>query len=391
VSVINKMLTDLERRQGGSDGAAIYVAPARGQGWWMLLLTLICGLALGILGWRSWAYWQQSHQQMPPLTQAAAPVTAAEDEPVDLVVALPTPSAQAVANALPEQQSPSGFARSEPTPSPDDIAPVQQRETLAADLGDPVPAQQLETLGPDYAEAEPEQEPSDAQLQPDLYAELDAAREADAQPVASASRRPASLKIETVELSQAELAALSERKATAALAKGQLREAEAQFIALLRQTPDNEEARQQLAGLLYGQGRLAEASALLEDGIRRQPAQADFRLLLARLALAEGDKQRALGWLGGAKPPLASNLDYYATWAGLRQELGQNAEAADLYVQLLRVQPDQGRWWLGLGIAEDGQGHSQRAKDAYRNALLHGELGEASQVWLSQRMAQLGP
>ena len=43
MSVINKMLTDLERRQGGSEGAAIYVAPARGQGWWMLLLTLICG------------------------------------------------------------------------------------------------------------------------------------------------------------------------------------------------------------------------------------------------------------------------------------------------------------------------------------------------------------
>lgn len=56
-----------------------------------------------------------------------------------------------------------------------------------------------------------------------------------------------------------------------------------------------------------------------------------------------------------------------------------------------RQQPDQGRWWLGLGVAEDGQGHSQRALDAYRNALLHGNLGEASTNWLEQRIGQLTP
>jgi MSHA biogenesis protein MshN len=88
---------------------------------------------------------------------------------------------------------------------------------------------------------------------------------------------------------------------------------------------------------------------------------------------------------------LASNLDYYATWAGLTQELGRNAEAAEIYVTLLRQQPDQGRWWLGLGVAEDGQGHSQRALDAYRNAQLHGNLGEASASWIEQRIAQLAP
>ncbi|MGL5504624.1 MAG: hypothetical protein ACRDCL_13910, partial [Aeromonas veronii] len=91
------------------------------------------------------------------------------------------------------------------------------------------------------------------------------------------------------------------------------------------------------------------------------------------------------------QPDLASNMDYYATWAGLTQELGQNADAAALYVKLLRQQPDQGRWWLGLGVAEDGQGHSQRALDAYRNALLHGNLGEASTNWLEQRIGQLTP
>ena len=33
MSVINQMLKDLDRRQQGSDGAAVYIAPARQQGW----------------------------------------------------------------------------------------------------------------------------------------------------------------------------------------------------------------------------------------------------------------------------------------------------------------------------------------------------------------------
>ena len=47
MSVINQMLKDLEQRQQGGEGA-VYVPPVRQQGWWMLVLTLICGLALGI-------------------------------------------------------------------------------------------------------------------------------------------------------------------------------------------------------------------------------------------------------------------------------------------------------------------------------------------------------
>jgi MSHA biogenesis protein MshN len=38
------------------------VAPVRQQGWWMLVLTLLCTLALGILGWRTWIFWQQSQR-----------------------------------------------------------------------------------------------------------------------------------------------------------------------------------------------------------------------------------------------------------------------------------------------------------------------------------------
>ncbi|MEV3830797.1 tetratricopeptide repeat protein [Aeromonas allosaccharophila] len=364
MSVINQMLKDLDQRQQGSDGAAVYIAPARQQGWWMLLLTLICGLALGILGWRTWIYWQQTHpvvaasEVVTPdavapdvVTRAAAPVS--QPEPVEVAAALPLPSQDEVNDEAGEGDS--------------------------GDTADGAPF--------DASSDVDESEPTDEELQPELYAELAAEQQA----VASAPRKPGVLKIETVELSAKELAALAERKATTAMAKGSLRDAQDNYYDVLAHDPYNQGAREQLAGLLYGEGRLTEARQLLEEGIRLDPQQADFRLLLARLAISEGQQQQALGWLSGYQPDLASNMDYYATWAGLTQELGQNADAAALYVKLLRQQPDQGRWWLGLGVAEDGQGHSQRALDAYRNALLHGNLGEASTNWLEQRIGQLNP
>ncbi|WP_421310578.1 tetratricopeptide repeat protein [Aeromonas veronii] len=359
MSVINQMLKDLDRRQQGSEGAAVYIAPARQQGWWMLLLTLICGLALGILGWRTWIYWQQTHivsaasEVVAPdvVARAAAPVS--QPEPVEVAAALPLPSQDEVNDEVGEHES--------------------------GDMADGAPF--------DASSDVDDSEPTDEELQPELYAELAAEQQA----VASSPRKPSVLKIETVELSAKELAALAERKATTAMAKGSLRDAQDNYYQVLAHDPYNQGAREQLAGLLYGEGRLTEARQLLEEGIRLDPQQADFRLLLARLAISEGQQQQALGWLSGYQPDLASNMDYYATWAGLTQELGQNADAAALYVKLLRQQPDQGRWWLGLGVAEDGQGHSQRALDAYRNALLHGNLGEASTNWLEQRIGQLTP
>lgn len=136
-------------------------------------------------------------------------------------------------------------------------------------------------------------------------------------PLAAAPRKPGILKIETVNLSEAELATLAERKATTAMAKGQLRDAQDNYYQVLAHDPHNQGAREQLAGLLYGEGRLSEASQLLEEGLRLDPGQADFRLLLARLAISGGDQRKALDWLTGYRPDLASNLDYYATWAGL--------------------------------------------------------------------------
>ena len=106
MSVINQMLKDLEQRQPGSDGAAVYVAPTRQQGWWMLVLTLLCTLALAILGWRTWIYWQQSQRTAQPtvqLTTELAPASQAQTQPASSateVVAAPAEPQGAASGAV---------------------------------------------------------------------------------------------------------------------------------------------------------------------------------------------------------------------------------------------------------------------------------------------------
>lgn len=376
MSVINQMLKDLDRRQQEAEGAAVYVAPVRQQGWWMLVLTLLCTLALGILGWRTWIFWQQSQRASLPAAQVEAPRTAPAVAPSAPLAVVAT--TQAVSSAAPMAKVPAASAESTAARVAPSVAEqVPADEAVLADEGNPEEALGDETI------------PSDEELQPDLYAELAAEQSAEEAPAPAAPRKPGILKIETVELSDAELATLAERKATTAMAKGRMQEAQDGYYEVLAHDPHNQGAREQLAGLLYGAGRLTEAAQVLEEGLRLDPAQADLRLLLARVAISGGDRQKALDWLTGYQPDIASNLDYYATWAGLAQELGQPVQASEMYVRLLRQQPDQGRWWLGLGVAEDGQGHRQRALDAYRNAQLHGNLGEASTQWLEQRIGQL--
>jgi hypothetical protein len=167
-------------------------------------------------------------------------------------------------------------------PSAAEQAPAD--EAVLADEGNPEEALGDETI------------PSDEELQPDLYAELAAEQSAEEAPAPAAPRKPGILKIETVELSDAELATLAERKATTAMAKGRMQEAQDGYYEVLAHDPHNQGAREQLAGLLYGAGRLTEAAQVLEEGLRLDPAQADLRLLLARVAISGGIGRRR--WIG---------------------------------------------------------------------------------------------
>lgn len=381
MSVINQMLRDLEARQAASGQANIYRPQPNGdrRPWWL------AGIALSLLLAGTVA-WQLGYLSRPvpatPAEPVASPSAQEHTAPAQPVSAAVMASPPAVPAPEPEPEPP--LAATPPAP------PAETGEPAMAAASLPAPLPEEEPL---FVDADP-LPTADAPLDPALAAEPEALQAADAYPeddgYAALEPEPASsLTIEPVQLSPEQQAALDKRQARQAMASGDLAKAREALDRVVRASPQDHDSREQLAGLLYGEGRLTEARQLLEQGMALAPHYANFRLLLARLAQAVGDKLGALAYLQGLTPPVAANLDYYATRAALAQELGRLTEAVLSYQQLTQAQPANGRWWMGLGISLDKQGQPAQASDAYRQALTRGQLGEAARQFVQQRLSQL--
>lgn len=404
MSVINTMLKDLEQREGQTLSGRYQ--PPRPSRWRLALivwlLVLVCVPALAYAVWHLWLY-QPANVPAPAAEVAAAnPVaatpaaSAAESTPSHAVVAA-QPVAPTVA-VTSEQQTAAPIVQPVTAAVVSAAVAVSPQHQVASvtDVASVKPASlpAQETRGPaPGAAANPDNGLEETLLGPDEGPQpTDAALQADDSTTIMTDEYPAeaqgSLEIAEEHLSPQQEAALDRRKGLQALTKGQLDVARDSFSRVLANDPLDHEIRERLAGLLYGDGRIAEAQQLLDEGIRLAPSRADFRLMQARLALATGNKAAALQSLSGWEPSVSGNLDYYATRAALAQELSQPGVAASSYQQLTVAQPAEPRWWLGLGIALDKQGRPLAALDAYRKALSL-PLSAGSRQFVQQRIEQL--
>lgn len=384
MSVINTMLRDLEQREGQTlSGRYQPPAPRR----WRLLLGMALLLLIAV---PALAYWLWSGKGDND-TDAAEPVAAG---PVVQAVPLAEKLVPPVASTAGAPSAAAGTSSAVASASAVSSAVAPTVPQASASVNAPARAAVVATAALHSSETSSPQEPAvseavdDALLGPDEGPQPTEASElVDMESVAAEEPR-GSLEIAEEHLSPQQEAALERRKGLQAISKGQLGVARDAFAQVLANDPLDHEIRERLAGLFYGEGRLPEAQQVLADGIRLAPAQANFRLMLARVALAGGNKAQALQTLSELEPMVSRNLDYYATRAALAQELEQPAVAARSYQQLVVVQPGEARWWLGLAIAMDKQGRALAALDAYRKALTL-PLSPASRQFVQQRIGQL--
>ena len=401
MSVINTMLRDLEQRQGQTtDGRYQPPAPARWRQW--LAPILLC-LSLPVLGWLVWQRWNPPVAQV---TSAAVTVSQPVGSPASSVhqsssasTAMATvPPATAVSAAAPGVSHPTHAVATEAAGAPGQAAPptvstvadpaggtaaptplatassaaipLPQTPTATAAVNAPVSEEQL--LGPDEGPVVTEAS---------LLRSDNTATTVDAGP-------PGEPTIREQHLSARQVADLERSKGLQALARGDTAQARDAFAQVLRNAPLAHDIRERLVGLLYGDGDLAGARQELATGIRLAPTHADYRLLDARLALAQGDRPAALATLAGLNPPVRDNLDYYATRAGLAQSLGDDAQAIRCYQQLTAARPQEGRWWMGLGISLERVQRSLAAREAYQHAANLTLTNEGRQ-FVAQRLQQL--
>lgn len=356
MSVINRMLKDLEKRSASGD-PSIYQPAAQSSSRWLVAgLTAAVVILLGAVGGMFWyQYSSKTVKEQVPSVQTAK----AEDQSAAKAESMNATNTENKSIAAPESES-------------EKTASADQNDVKDEELA----ALEDEIYGPDVPPAvETAYVEPKTQVQPQRTVE---------------EKKPKVMRVQEVKLTKKQEIELDRKAVGTALSMGKIDEAKEALRSMLSRDPANTFAREKLAALLYGEGRLAEAKSVLNQGISGQPAYGNYRLLLARILVEENRKREALAILNAYSPKAAKeNLDYLSMEASLATDLNEPLIAVESYSKLTRIMPKEGKWWFGLAIAFDRQGTASAAKANYRQALSLG-LPEASHKFAQQRLSELG-
>lgn len=347
------MLQDLDARQTAANEATnLYTKPVarREDG---VPLPVLVGAAVGVAvlaaaGAFGWRYWQKSHQpqavpvpvKVVTLSKAQAPVPA----PVTPVASAPAPVAAPVPSAVKE-------------------------ETVAA----PPPVTVAEA--PKAATAPRKHKEKDTRKHEAPAAKAGPA-EAKAKGSASGKEETAAQKAET-----------GYRRALASIQEGYVNEAVVQLEQALQANPRHDAARQTLVSLLIENKRSDEAMRQLQLGLTLDPAQPALAMLLARLQIEHGGT--GIDTLTRTLPYVGANGEYRAFLAGALQRQQRHREAAEQYQAALRSAPQNGVWWMGLGISLQAEKRDAEALDAFRKAKGSATLAPELLAFVENKIQQL--
>ena len=176
------------------------------------------------------------------------------------------------------------------------------------------------------------------------------------------------------------------RQAIAAINQGRLDEGANQLREALRLDALHAPARQLLVRLQLEARQTEAAMQVLAEGLEVLPAQIGWAMSLARLHAERDDYAAAWRVLQHSEPAAGANADYQGFAGHVLQRLGKPQEAAQHYRRALRSAPDDGRWWLGLGLALDAEGRSDEARDAWQTARRSGKLSPELQRLVEQKL-----
>ena len=161
----------------------------------------------------------------------------------------------------------------------------------------------------------------------------------------------------------------------------------------LRQAIDanssNHGARQLLAELLADAGRNAEAATLLREGLDISPGDGGFSMALARLQVANGAKEEALSTLEQGMSSAEYDVEYHAFIAALLQNQGRHDEAIQHYITALRSNPSMPGWLIGVGISLQAENKLPDAAEAFQRAINTGELTSEVAQFADQQLKQI--
>lgn len=179
------------------------------------------------------------------------------------------------------------------------------------------------------------------------------------------------------------------RKANLAVQEGRTNDALAGYEQALLIDPLHKEARLAWAGLLINLKRNDDAEGVLKRGLKRDPRDASFAMLLARLQVERGAVPLALATLQKTLPYAEGLADYQAFVAALLQRQERHDEAIAYYQAALKLAPNSGIWLLGMGISLQALHRNDEARAAYQHALVSNSLNAQLQAFVQNKLKSL--
>lgn len=423
MSIINQMLKDLEQRTPAEldrspDAVPVVMQARLEENSTNKLNTLVIpGLLLVIIAMAATWWWSSNTTNSSSVLVAAGaspvnhsnsgspnndlPGSVAKDVSTQIVSARGPEVHPAKLESAPQNHKPQMKLQHEPQHEPqhgvadkpvtdNQTTDVQTRKSTAPASPDIVPE------STDVVETKPEAESQARHNQPLQNSdELVKTPENSNSETVTALPEP-ELAINSVELNAPELAKLKYRQATTENNRGETLKARQLWQQVLTLQPGFHQARAELAASLFGAGEIAQALAVLNQGIQLAPQHGHFRLMAARIYYQQQNVDQALVILGNDLRWLVTQPELLEMRASLAQQSGQFQLAKESYQGLLSLTPDHNRWLMGLAISYDQLQQFPRALAVYRQAINHHSrsqgkpLGEASRHYVKQRIAALG-
>ena len=374
MSLINKMLQDLDQRNasasagyGRSAALAQQLRPVKravvSEWFWYVMAVLM----LFAVAWIIWLAWQLNPR--PVVTDFAL-----QQKPVAPAAA---PKALAAAPANPKS---SVDAQTLAAPAPDK-PPVANTDTakldmlkLATELATPVEGR--------------------ARTRTATEARKPARAKTDARTLALLKSQsalvPAPGQIDRRASGTArERAAAEFRRAVGLINSGRVAEGLDGLRAALKIDPSYDEVRQTLVALLIEAKRMDEAATVLRAGLALEPSNTGFAVLLARVLVEHNDVAGALGLLQQHAAAGEGDPQYHAFAAALYQRLERHGDAVAEYQAALKLAPNAGVWWLGLGISQQALNRPKEAVQAFQRAKASGTLAPDLAAFTDKRLKLL--
>jgi len=379
MSLINQMLKDLDARRsdvsgGGSFGQQIRAVPERSRihpAWWVALA--LGGMLIGVVGY-------VLLRPEPP-----APVGMSARLPLKLDVGLtgaqpPNPIAAPAAPATPPVPVPVPQPVVEASPKP--AAPLREQVQLERK---PVQTK-LQVAAQPVKERAPAPVPTAAEVVPPVKAMAPVPASKPSEAII-----PPTLNKQVKELTPAQRAENDYRKAILALQQGKRAEAISGLEQALQVESKHAGARQALIGLLLDAKQQDDAMQRAREGLNADPAQTGLAMILARLQLEKGELRPAIETLERSLPHAMEKADYVAFLAALLQRDGRHKQAVEYYLLALQKSPQNGVWWMGLGISLQAEQRNPEAYESFRRAKASNSLSSELLAFVEGRISQLQP